>query len=47
MLPAGIISGALVGLLIFLVVFLPLDGRRNFDLRTLIATLALALAGRT
>ena len=41
----GIVSGALVGLVIFLVVFLPLDGRRNFDLRTLIATLALALAG--
>ncbi len=44
-LPAGIVSGALVGLLIFLIVFLPLDGRRNFDLRTLIATLALALGG--
>jgi branched-chain amino acid transport system permease protein len=41
----GIVSGALVGLVIFLVVFLPLDGRRNFDLRTLIATLALALGG--
>jgi branched-chain amino acid transport system permease protein len=41
----GIVSGALVGLVIFLVVFLPLDGRRNFDLRTLIATLALALLG--
>ena len=44
-LPAGIISGAVVGFLIFLIVFLPLDGRRNFDLRTLIATLAIALAG--
>jgi branched-chain amino acid transport system permease protein len=44
-LAAGIVSGALVGLVIFLVVFLPLDGRRNFDLRTLIATLALALVG--
>ena len=42
---AGVVSGALVGLVIFLVVFLPLDGRRNFDLRTLIATLALALIG--
>jgi branched-chain amino acid transport system permease protein len=41
----GIVSGALVGIVIFLVVFLPLDGRRNFDLRTLIATLALALLG--
>ena len=41
----GIVSGALVGLVIFLVVFMPLDGRRNFDLRTLIATLALALLG--
>jgi branched-chain amino acid transport system permease protein len=41
----GTVSGALVGLVIFLVVFLPLDGRRNFDLRTLIATLALALGG--
>ena len=41
----GIVSGALVGLVIFLLVFLPLDGRRNFDLRTLIATLALALGG--
>ena len=45
MLAGGIVSGALVGLVIFLVVFLPLDGRRNFDLRTLIATLALALVG--
>jgi branched-chain amino acid transport system permease protein len=44
-LAAGVVSGALVGLVIFLVVFLPLDGRRNFDLRTLIATLALALGG--
>ena len=42
---AGVVSGALVGFVIFLVVFLPLDGRRNFDLRTLIATLALALIG--
>ena len=25
----GIVSGALIGLVIFLVVFLPLDGRRN------------------
>jgi len=41
----GIVSGALIGFVIFLVVFLPLDGRRNFDLRTLIATLALALLG--
>ncbi len=42
---AGIVCGAIVGLLIYLVVFLPLDGRRNFDLRTLIATLAIALIG--
>ena len=42
---AGIVCGAIVGLMIYLVVFLPLDGRRNFDLRTLIATLAIALIG--
>ncbi len=44
-LAGGTVVGALVGIVIFLLVFLPLDGRRNFDLRTLIATLAIALAG--
>lgn len=40
---AGTIVGAAFGGAIFLLVFLPLDGKRNFDLRTLIATLAIAL----
>ena len=44
-LAGGTVVGALVGIVIFLLVFLPLDGRRNFDLRSLIATLAIALAG--
>jgi branched-chain amino acid transport system permease protein len=41
----GLVTGALLGLLLYLVVFLPLDGRKNFELRTLVATLAIALAG--
>jgi branched-chain amino acid transport system permease protein len=41
----GLVSGALVGLFTYLVVFLPLDGRPNFELRALIATLAISLFG--
>lgn len=41
----GIIVGAFGGLVIWLVVFLPLDGRENWDLRAIIATLAVSLAG--
>lgn len=44
---AGIIMGALAGAIIWLVVFLPLDGRPNWELRTLIATLALSFIGTT
>ena len=44
-LAGGTLVGAFVGGLIYLIVFLPLDGKRNFDLRTMIATLAVALAG--
>ncbi len=38
----GMVAGGLLGLVTYLLVFLPLDGRRNFDVRTMIATLALA-----
>jgi branched-chain amino acid transport system permease protein len=44
-LAGGLLTGALLGLLLYFIVFLPLDGRRNFELRTMIATLAIALAG--
>jgi branched-chain amino acid transport system permease protein len=42
---AGIFTGALCGAFICLVVFLPLHGRRNWELRTLTATLALSFIG--
>jgi branched-chain amino acid transport system permease protein len=41
----GIIVGALAGLIICLSVFLPLDGRINWDFRSLIASLGLAIIG--
>lgn len=44
-LAAGIVVGAVAGAIICLVVFLPLDGRLNFDTRTMIATLALTFIG--
>lgn len=42
---AGIIVGALAGMIICVVVFLPLDGRVNWDTRSMIATLALSIIG--
>lgn len=42
---AGIVAGALGGAIIWLVVFLPLDGRPNFEMRAIIATLALSFLG--
>jgi branched-chain amino acid transport system permease protein len=41
----GIIVGALAGLIVCLSVFLPLDGRVNWDFRSLIASLGLAIIG--
>ena len=41
----GIITGALLGGLVCLTVFLPLDGRSNWEVRTLTATLALSFIG--
>ena len=41
----GIVVGAVAGLIICLSVFLPLDGRINWDFRSLIATLGLAIIG--
>ena len=42
---AAILMGAVAGLVICLVVFLPLDGNANWDTRTMIATLALSFIG--
>jgi branched-subunit amino acid ABC-type transport system permease component len=42
---AGIVAGALFGAAICLVVFLPLDGRPNWETRTLTATLAISFIG--
>jgi branched-subunit amino acid ABC-type transport system permease component len=42
---AGVVTGALCGAFICTVVFLPLYGKRNWENRTLIATLALSLIG--
>jgi branched-chain amino acid transport system permease protein len=42
---AGMAAGAAAGVFICLVVFLPLDGKPNAELRTLIGTLALSLLG--
>jgi branched-chain amino acid transport system permease protein len=41
----GIVVGALAGTIIFLSVFVPLDGRPNWDFRSLIASLGLAIIG--
>lgn len=41
----GVITGAAFGVLVCLTVFLPLDGKRNWELRTLTATLALSFIG--
>lgn len=42
---AGMLTGGLAGAFICLVVFLPLHGRRNWEIRTLTATLALSFIG--
>jgi branched-chain amino acid transport system permease protein len=42
---AGMVAGAAAGVFICLVVFLPLDGKPNAEMRTLIGTLALSLLG--
>jgi branched-chain amino acid transport system permease protein len=42
---AGMVAGAAFGVLICLVVFFPLDRKRNAELRTLIGTLALSFLG--
>lgn len=44
-LAGGILVGATGGAVIWLTVFLPLDGRENFDFRGIIATLALSYLG--
>ena len=41
----GIVVGALAGTIIFLSVFVPLDGRPNWDFRSIIASLGLAIIG--
>jgi branched-chain amino acid transport system permease protein len=41
----GIVVGAIAGLIICLSVFLPLDGRPNWDFRSIIASLGLAIIG--
>lgn len=41
----GIVIGAVAGLIICLTVFLPLDGRVNWDFRSIIASLGLAIIG--
>lgn len=45
MLAAGMGTGAILGGLVWILVFLPLDGRRNAVTRLMIATLALSLLG--
>ncbi len=42
---AGILTGALGGLLVCLVAFIPVHDKPNFQLRGLIATLAISLVG--
>lgn len=42
---AGMLAGALMGMLVYLVVFLPLDGKPNSEIRILIGTLALSFLG--
>ena len=41
----GIVVGALAGAIIFLSVFLPLDGKPNWDFRSIVASLGLAIIG--
>jgi branched-chain amino acid transport system permease protein len=41
----GIVVGGLAGLIICLTVFLPLDGKPNFDFRSIVASLGLAIIG--
>ncbi len=41
----GILTGAMFGALVSLTVFLPLDGRPNWEARTLTATLAISFMG--
>jgi len=41
----GLVVGAIAGAVVWLSVFLPLDGRRNWDLRSIIASLGLAIIG--
>jgi branched-chain amino acid transport system permease protein len=42
---AGMVVGALAGVFVCVVVFLPLDGRANAEIRTLTGTLALSFLG--
>ena len=42
---AGVLTGALAGLIVGGIAFLPLHDRPNFQIRSLIATLAIALTG--
>lgn len=42
---AGVVAGGLAGAFICLVVFLPLDGRPNWETRTLTVTLAISFIG--
>jgi branched-subunit amino acid ABC-type transport system permease component len=42
---AGIVTGAACGVIICVAVFLPLYGKRNWEIRTLTATLALSFIG--
>jgi len=41
----GILTGAVAGLIVCLSVFLPLDGRPNWDFRSIVASLGLAIIG--
>jgi branched-chain amino acid transport system permease protein len=42
---AGLVAGGLAGAVTWLLVFLPLDGRPNWDVRSITAALALSLIG--
>ncbi|MCC6222575.1 MAG: branched-chain amino acid ABC transporter permease [Thermoleophilia bacterium] len=41
----GIVLGAVSGAIVWLSVFLPLDGKKNWDMRSIIASLGLAIIG--
>jgi len=41
----GIVVGAFAGAVVWLSVFLPLDGKKNWDMRSIIASLGLAIIG--